>query len=377
MKTSTPGWTALQRRHGSDFLEWLDESEALLTGFRALATALQSLLEDEVRTPDDARDLWAAVPAVLSRCDDQDTYSMPEAAFAYAWLHLPDRYVRTWLALRSLVEQSLLPMGTEGVRVLDVGTGPGPSAFATHDFYAAMVRFADASRSERWRQPAHLTCVESSAAMNHSRHRLAEILCAHSAPEGVLSICHHITEFESIQPGRERKKLEETLRNEHEDYYDHHLNQWESAPSYEPEEANHIANTRHRYRLFTFSNFLTTRSTINCLRASLMEILTDARPGSVLLTIGGSGHDYPDIYKTVGTLAADSGFSRNAGDLRVSSSHAEMDDMVYSLGADVYRRLKRIAGDLSDDDPDAKKTKAHFEGNKRISPTSEVHAYRK
>ena len=78
---------------------------------------------------------------------------MTGAESAYAWIHLPDRYVRTWLALEVLVERCLLPMGKEGVRALDVGTGPGPSAFATHDFYAAMMRYADITGRERWRQP--------------------------------------------------------------------------------------------------------------------------------------------------------------------------------------------------------------------------------
>ena len=71
---------------------------------------------------------------------------MPAYAPAYAWLHLLERCVRTWLALEGLVKQCLLPMGREGVRALDVGKGPGTSAFATHDFYAVMVKYAEISR---------------------------------------------------------------------------------------------------------------------------------------------------------------------------------------------------------------------------------------
>ena len=101
---------------------------------------------------------------------------MPGAACAYAWLHLLDRYVRTWLALERLVQKSSLPMGKNGVRALDVGTGPGPAAFAIHDFYAAMVEFSEKTDNPKWRQPAQLTCFEFDGSTNHFRHLLAEIL---------------------------------------------------------------------------------------------------------------------------------------------------------------------------------------------------------
>ena len=57
-----------------------------------------------IRTPEEAHDVWAAVPEVLGRCKEQATYEEPEAASAYAWLHLLDRYVRTWLGLERLVQ---------------------------------------------------------------------------------------------------------------------------------------------------------------------------------------------------------------------------------------------------------------------------------
>ena len=378
MNVPTPGWTGLQRHQGPDFLQWLQDGQALQTGFGALANALQVLLEDRVRTREDVLDLWAAVPAVVSQCNEPDTYRMPGAAPTYAWLHLPDRYVRTWLALQLLVKQCLLPMGREGVRTLDVGTGPGPSAFATHDFYAAMVKYAEVSKNERWRQPARLTCIESTGAMNHFRHLLAEFLFAQGTPKGVLDMCGHIPDFQSIHPSRERAELNEQLRKTYDDYYDERLDEWDSTPCYTPEEANYIANTYHRYRLFTFSNFLTELSTVSYFRANLIDILSDARPGSVLLVIGGTGHDYPDIYGEMAALARDAGFSRRVEHMSVSCSDAEMGDIVYTEGARFYRRLKHIAGDLPDDHPITKEVKAHFEGEKRIAPrSSAIRAYRK
>ena len=378
MRTSRPGWTALQRREGPEFLRWLEDSHTLKKAFCALARALRAVLQSEIHTCRDAQRVWGAVPAVLNRCNESSTYSLAGAAPAYAWLHLLDRYVRTWCGLRLLVKRCWLPMGKEGVRVLDVGTGPGPSVFATHDFYAAMVEFADMTGKEDWRQLPDVTCVEFSDGMNHFRHSLAETLAAQGAPRSVLAMCKFITDFQSIHPNRERKQLNQTLGSAYDDDYDAEAGRWESERLHTPEEANHAANTLGRYRLFTFSNFLTTPSTVGRFRENLTDILGDANPGSVLLTIGGTGDQYKEVAEQVATVAQGSGFSRNAKRFRVSSSCIGMDKLVFAEGAEFYRRLKAIAPCLPADDAHAKNVVAHFEGQARSRPlTSVVHAYRK
>ena len=367
----------MQRREGIDFLQWLEDRQALRTGLNSLADCLWCLLEEWVRTKEDVEEVWAAAPFVRGRCNDPDTYGMRGAARAYAWLHLLDRYVRTWLSLECLAKQSILPMGSEGVRVLDVGTGPGPSAFAVHDFFAAMVRYSEGSGSESWRQPARITCVESSVRMNHFRHHLAERLFVTGAPKAILDVCNHIPDFQSISPVRERTDLNKRLRDAYDDYYDEHQEEWVSEPSYTPEEANRTANVLHRYRFFTFSNYLTTKSTVDASRQNLIDILSDTQPGSVLLLIGAKGGHYSDIYRDMAGLARDAGFSREAEPGLVSCSDAEMGEMIHEEGARFYRRLRAIAGDLPDGDPIARKVKREFEEDYVSSPRSAVHAYRK
>ena len=378
MKSSRQGWIGLQRRQGTEFLRWLSDRQALQAGFGVLARGLRALLERRVRTKQDALEVWGALPAVITECDDANTYCKPGAASAYSWLHLPDRYVRTWVALQWLAKHYLLPMGKEGVRVLDVGTGPGPSAFATHDFYAAMTAFADVSGNELWRQPAQVTCVESSGPMNSFRHYLAEFMEMNGAPHSVLAMCRDIGGFESILPTEERRTMNHLLRWAEEPYYDDSREQWESELRYTPEEANYIANNHHRYRLFSFSNFLTKTSIIEYFERNLTDILNDAHAGSVLLLIGGKYGEYRDVRKKVAELAHGAGFSRPREDLRVASSDVAMDDVVYTEQVRLYRWLRRIAGDLPDDDPTAKKYKSYFEGGKASSwGTSAIHAYRK
>ena len=223
------GLTGLLKQEGSDFLAWARDKRVLPLKLGVLATALSSLLRERVHTPREAGDVWEAVLAVLYQCNEQATYEKPGAAYAYAWLHLLERYVRTWLALERLVEKNCLPMGKYGVRALDVGTGPGPAAFAIHDFYAAMVEFSEETGDPNWSQPPHLTCVEFDGSTNHFRHQLAEMLFqqAGGESEGVLSMCSPLVDFGKLEPTRERKQYLEFLRSEEDEYFDDVAGRWD------------------------------------------------------------------------------------------------------------------------------------------------------
>ena len=378
MGASSKGWTGFQRRQGRNFLQWLSDRQALQTGFRVLAKSLHELLEQRVRTKEDALKVWATMPAVMGDCDRPGTFGETEAVSAYSWLHLPDRYVRTWLALEQLVEQCLLPMGKEGVRALDVGTGPGPSAFATHDFYAAMTEFAEVSDNELWQQPPQMTCVEREVSMNQFRHHLAEVMAMNGAPQSVLAMCGGRGAFEVIFPTEERRTKNRSLMWAEASYYDEYSEQWESELLYTPEEANHIANNHFRYRLFTFSNFLTQISMIEDFRPNLTDILNDARAGSVLLIIGGKSDQYQSIHCKVADLAHEAGFSGTLENHLLLSSLAVIDGAVYDEQVRFYRRLKRLAGGLPVDNSIASKLKRYFErGEANSWGTSSIHAYRK
>ena len=190
MSVQRHGWTSLLRHEGSDFLTYIREQGTLRIKFNVLSEGLYKHLCREVCTEEDARHVWEAVPAVLGCCNEQATYEKLGADWAYAWLHLLDRYVRTWIALEYLVEKSCIPMGKYGVSAIDVGTGPGPSAFAVHDFYTAMVDFSEQRNNSKWRQPSYVTCVELDGRTNRLRHILAEIVfeLSQRKSEGVLAI---------------------------------------------------------------------------------------------------------------------------------------------------------------------------------------------
>ena len=171
MRNQRQGWTSFLRREGGDFLKWLRVQRVLSSKCDELAKGLDALLIDKIRTPQDAELVWNAAPSVLACCNDQSTYERAGAALAYAWMHLLDRYVRTWLALEMLVRESCIPMGRYGVNALDVGTGPGSSALAIIDFYTSMTEYSRQSDVPTWNQPVEVTCVELDQSTNSLRHR--------------------------------------------------------------------------------------------------------------------------------------------------------------------------------------------------------------
>ena len=372
------GWTDLQRREGRAVLQWLRGEQRLRNGFDALAIALRTTLSEHVRTASESRAVWDAVPAVLKRCDDPDTYETQSAEVAYAWLHLLDRYARTWLALEHLLLHGLLPMARYGVRVLDVGTGPGPSAFATHDFYAALEDYAQATDASDWQQPSDITCVEPAPPMNRIRHLLAERLFSTGAPRSVLGMARGLHDFCAIRPTHERRQIEHNLRNQYEEYYDEHREEWHDEPTHTPEDANREANFHHRYRLFTFSNFLTSLDRVSASQENLNDILADARPGSVLLMIGGTGGRYPAIRKRMAQLADAGGFRRRNDPEPVATAKARLDGRLREEVRWFYRLLKELAGNLPAHESVAARLREECEGDRQMKfSLSTVHAFRK
>ena len=304
---------------------------------------------------------------------------MPKAPETYAWLHLLDRYVRTWLALELLVKKSCIAMGEDGVRALDIGTGPGPSGFAVHDFYTTMVEFSEFYNNLKWRQPPHITCVELDPGTNSLRHRLAETMLMQLRSEdsrGVLAMCYSLPNFAEILPKQERKKRFQHLLNEEDSYYNELTNDWVSDPSFSSEEANYMAQQLHRYRLFIFSNFLTDIGTVKSFEPNLVEILQDANPGSVLLILGGSGEPYPGIYRFVDELAKPAGFELKVRGEEVSTWVSEVADRVYEEGQWFYRLLKGLIPYEGDDKLTRKVCKRFEEAPEQV-PRSRVWAYRK
>ncbi len=383
MPDRKPGWTRLLRREGCDFLTWLRDSHVLSSKFEILTEALCILLQRNVRTSEDALSVWKAVTAALKNSDECGRQG---AAEAYAWLHLPTRYVRAWMALEHLVKKCCLPMGKDGVQTLDVGTGTGPVAFAVHDFYAAMMEFSELRGKPQWHQPPRVHCVELNGPTNRLRHHLAELMFEQGQKKwlGLLAMCNAQLDFKKVLPSCDRKQLEQSLRNAEERYFDEVEGEWTWEPSYTPEEANWIAQSSYRYRLITFSNFLTScemirpasPAAVQCrdsqtVRPNLEDILQDAAPGSVLMVLGGKKEQYPSIYTKVDRIAQDATFQPTVTDKTVSDAKSKVAGQVYAAGKRFFQFLEpHIAHLAPKDTPEQKRVREYFGKSSDHAPSS-------
>lgn len=378
MSTIKQSWAGLLRLQGPDYLAWLTKNQVLQTKFDTLSNALWSLLCSHVYTPEHAVEVWNAVPSVICRCSDQDTYKRSGAGLAYAWLYFLERYVRTWIALDKLVEQSCIPMAKFEVRALDVGTGPGSSAFAVHDYFVAMTDFSNETGNLKWRQPPKITCVEFDHTTNHLRHFLAEIVYEQSAERenGVLAMCSALPDFQKVLPTVERKKHLAEMRNEEDQYYDEVTGEWSADLRYSPDEASYISQSLHRYRLFTFSNFLTTVDTLEKFRLNLVDILEDAAPGSVIMTLGGRGGPYPEIHTRMDDIAKSTGFEQTVASHDVSIKDSVVEDRVYQEGQRFYKHLQSLAPNPNKD-AHTQTVCSYFDGHRDRPRSSRLIAYKK
>lgn len=376
MRINKPGWTDLLRREGPGFLSWLASNEILEKRFDELAVALASYLESSISSRTEADAVWAAAPAVLNRCNEQDTYALPSAPVAYAWLHLLDRYARTWCALELLVESGHLPLAKEGIRALDIGSGPGPAAFAVHDFYSALTTFATERNLACLNQPLIVTCVEFDSGTNLFRHHLAETLYSQAShpSNGILSLCSAINDFAELIPPTERAQLRARLRWEEDEYFDEARQEWIGDLRYTAEEANQIAQSLHRYRLVVISNFLTTLGVAHRFEANLASVLQDSRPGSVVLLLGGKKGPYPEIYSYVNQLAAKAGFQLVISRKEVSATDTKVADRIVIERQKIYKHIQTLAPNQAVETAGLRKQLESVSGH---AATSEVWAYRK
>ena len=117
----------LLRVHGPAFLTWLQQSEWERNALKRLAMQLADFLIDSINcmrseVSDAPLDFWSCIPDVRSACSDPGTFAKPFAVEAYAYVHLLERYRRTFLALKHLTKVAVLPLGIQGVRVLVLRT---------------------------------------------------------------------------------------------------------------------------------------------------------------------------------------------------------------------------------------------------------------
>ena len=158
-----------------------------------------------------------------------------------------------------------------------------------------------------------------------------------------LSSWSNLKELSEIRPKQERTDEFSRLRWADITYWDEVREEEVSELLYTGEEANDLSQSMHRYRLFVFANFFTSRELVDDKAENLMELLVDANPGSVLLVMGAESGGYLDIYNELRRIALIAGFRIIVPDAKASSEIAAIDDIVSEESLKIFEHTQKLS----------------------------------
>jgi hypothetical protein len=162
------------RLYGHTFLQQLAETDVVARRLDRLVSGLQELLELELQTPERCQAFWNGIKRALPGCPKPEDFSVYENILAYGFVHLADRYLRTWEVMNLLTRARALP-APRTLSVLDVGSGPAFALYAVADFYQELRDFAKAWDLDRLVIGVpDLNPVERDQGMQHLFHLLSE-----------------------------------------------------------------------------------------------------------------------------------------------------------------------------------------------------------
>lgn len=229
---------------------------------------LKDILIDFIseREKEDIYNIFNKTKSILVNCDKAD-YSDVCTIYAYAFIHLIDRYHRFQMMILDLFKKGYLHrIKNKTLDIIDVGTGPAPALYAFFDYYEWLYDYLDIALN------INLDYVEASHAFR--------------------SFLHHFTEY-ALQKGKEyrvpfhRGSFEEFKLFHLQDYF---RDFW-----------GRLRIRRYRYDVAIMSNFLTNEDILEGHRTQIQDLLRSMRNNGLLIIVGASltNDNYNKIYKKI------------------------------------------------------------------------------
>lgn len=291
------------QRSAEDFLAWSKSSGEAESRAFTMGQAIACVADPSwYHCPPGA--VARSLPDVFRNCDALSFSHLSESV-AYAGVHLLDRYGRVMQVLEFLMKNGRLPLRKVGFKVLEVGSGPAPALYAVHDFYSILRDWPGRGSTE-----------------------IAEIKYADSLDRGEAwdSILHHVSEQLMVIRGKNQGAIGLPFRRAIDD-----------LSGFDPQRRHHEAIAQHARKIFSdfnsadepissksafriayqdggsapsaydlifMCNFLTQPSMTQHYRKELQKLAHSLTPGGVLVVIGATGKQYPEIYKEVVEIAS-------------------------------------------------------------------------
>lgn len=298
-------WRSLLSAHGAELEEFMMVTEAQQRSLAVIGINLVYCLQEWLRNEDACSTFIQSLRNAIDKCDESNYNDQP-SAFAYAYVHLLERYRRMWAILTKLLRVRALPMGDERLDILDIGAGPAPSLYAAQDFYRQVDYFGALRNVKPFRiSEVNSFCIEPGTGMQHVMHRLSEQRLRSDArlvgPFGAQFIDFTGLNVDDERERRKRERIREI--SDDDDTSEEHAAWWFN------ENELFQYDRLFRYRLIIFSNVLTKVSSTMKWRTELFRLFSSLRPGGVVVVTGGSGgtagsdKDYGAVYDIVAEAA--------------------------------------------------------------------------
>lgn len=285
-------WRKLLNQKGQGFIKWLSENDHGLNNLKIMAVTIKKYFTTFINTEEKALSFWQALPKVYSCCDNIEIYDKPCVVEAYTYVHFLERYWRMWDTLIKLTNEALLPMGSKGVSVLDIGAGPAPTIYAIQDFYIKMTEYGKIKSLNEFKQNVKQTIIEKNTSMQRMMHTISEY-SNRSGP-----FCVDVPDFTAFNPQYLRYKIEDDLVSEQ---FDSKTGDY--CGTYSRNEIHNISQREARYRFVIFSNFFTLKNRVETYTESVKTIFKDLKAGSVILIQGATNNEYQKLYDDIVKIA--------------------------------------------------------------------------
>jgi len=295
------------------YKKWLDETDYFFNCFNEIASKIELFLTNHYLTNEEtaknvAQYLWAA----YNKCNEID-YQANDLAIAYSTVHFLDRYHRFQLSFSKLLDHKFLPISRKEIEILDVGTGPWPALYAISDVYNSLIKFGFASGDKTLQRIKFKSdYVESSNGFRHWLHLFTEI-ANYQNNNNQWQVPYHFGTFYDFTD------IEFNIKNQFQGktYID-----------------------RKRYNLIVFSNFLTELEQIPKWTPQIRNCFKYLRNKGKLLTVGGTGNEYKQIYAELDEILLNFNYSDEFNIGKCKKLDVRKKHLIFDLSDRYGQRLK-------------------------------------
>ncbi len=229
---------------------------------------------------------------VLKYCDEI-TYEEQGTAEAYALLHFLDRYHRFQIIFDTLNSHRIMPIKSQRIDILDVGTGPGPSMYAISDFYTNLHKVSIAQHLTDDSDKFSIDYVERSRRFRNWLHHFTEHVNYYCPSQKPWKVPFHHGTFHDFEGLEFNQRI--TFNDQDDD----------------GEFVTRSYIEKHRFDVIIFSNFLTTTEQVVNYSDELRNCVRFLRNNGILIIVGAKSQStkYNAIYEEISKVILSENYS--------------------------------------------------------------------